>query len=69
MLDVFKTIAAQEGVTPEEVYAEIQKAIDEAWEIPEGKWRMIRLTKSFFKPTPDTLISAAHSYLTNRELL
>lgn len=40
-------VAARHGVSPEEVRAEIQKAIDLAWENPTGH---------LSKPTPDDLI-------------
>lgn len=66
MLDVFRLIAFEEGKKPEEVYQEIQAAIDEAWENPQFRLRMIRLTHSFQKPDPDSLISSATRHLNKK---
>lgn len=56
MLEVFETIAAREGVAPEEVYREVQYALDLAWEDPQFRRRIILLTHSLRKPDPDSFV-------------
>lgn len=56
MLNVFRSIAFEEGITPEEVYQEIQQSIDDAWRNPRYRIRIMLLTRSLRKPNPDSLI-------------
>lgn len=51
-------VAARHGVSPEEVRAEIQKAIDLAWNDPFRRSVIQHITGKLTKPAPDDLILA-----------
>ena len=52
---IFQLIAKRHGVTPEHVRAEIQIAIDAAWNDPEGREEQQRLFPEG-KPSPELFI-------------
>lgn len=60
-------VARREGVSPEEVYAQIQAAIAAAWENPIYRKKIAMLTRSALPPTPDELIWAARNKVLTQE--
>lgn len=59
MLSVIKLLAEREGETPENVYAEMQRAITLAWADPKNRRAIIRLTGIKTCPTVEQFITAA----------
>ena len=53
---IFQLIAKQHGVSPKHVRAEIQKAIDAAWNDPQGRAEQQRLFPEG-KPSPELFIT------------
>ena len=54
--NIFQLIAKRHGVTPEHVRAEIQIAIDAAWNDPEGREEQLRIFPEG-KPSPELFIA------------
>ncbi|MFR1088058.1 MAG: sporulation initiation factor Spo0A C-terminal domain-containing protein [Mediterraneibacter gnavus] len=58
---IFEKVAEKFHTTPEEVYAEIQKAIDAGFDNPDpkvqAKWRKVKMQGE--RPTPEEVINYA----------
>lgn len=67
--DVFERVAKQNNTTADEVYAEIQKAIDAAFYNPDplvqAEWAKIPYKGN--KPTPEDVIAYAVNVLQNKK--
>lgn len=62
---IFEKVAEKFHTTPEEVYAEIQRAIDAGYDSPDPKvqeeWRKVKIKGD--RPTPEEVINYAVSTL------
>lgn len=67
--DIFARVAKQQGVTREEVYEEIQKAIDVGFDNPDplvqAEWKKMNLKGK--RPTPEEVIAYVVGQLQNKK--
>lgn len=67
--DIFARVAKQHGVTKEEVYVEIQKAIDAGFDNPDplvqAEWKKMNLKGE--RPTPEEVIAYVVGQLQNNK--
>lgn len=63
MRDPFSIIAAREGISREEVYREVQTALDLAWADPANRPAFYSLTGTLEKPSPEEFIYFAAGQL------
>lgn len=67
--DIFARVAKQHGVTKEEVYVEIQKAIDAGFDNPDplvqAEWKKMNLKGE--RPTPEEVIAYVVGQLQNKK--
>lgn len=67
--DIFSKVAKQHGVTKEEVYTEIQKAIDVGFDNPDPavqeEWKKMNISGK--RPTPEEVIAYIVGQLQNKK--